>query len=232
MAATPSGKGYWFTTSDGGVFPFGDAKFFGAVPSRPVSRDADNRRHRPQRPTATATGRPAPPGRSLAFGDAADLGGLAEAPNLPIVGMTPLPCRRLAGPERTARGRRPAFRAVRRPTASGGTATNGATPTTPTTGTAPTTTTVTTVPTPLPPASGPSTFSSTAKVVVGHAERSQPELRQLHRRDALPVRPEGVGRRRDRRSRLPRRRVHRPRQGRRQPHPVGCPPRLPRRTRH
>jgi hypothetical protein len=31
MAPSPSGKGYWFTASDGGVFAFGDASFLGSA---------------------------------------------------------------------------------------------------------------------------------------------------------------------------------------------------------
>jgi hypothetical protein len=30
MAATPTGKGYWLVASDGGIFSFGDAGFFGS----------------------------------------------------------------------------------------------------------------------------------------------------------------------------------------------------------
>jgi len=30
MAATPDGKGYWLGASDGGVFNYGDAGFFGS----------------------------------------------------------------------------------------------------------------------------------------------------------------------------------------------------------
>ena len=29
MAATPDGRGYWFVGSDGNVFSFGDAHFYG-----------------------------------------------------------------------------------------------------------------------------------------------------------------------------------------------------------
>jgi hypothetical protein len=31
MAATPTGKGYWFVAADGGVFTFGDAPFYGSA---------------------------------------------------------------------------------------------------------------------------------------------------------------------------------------------------------
>jgi hypothetical protein len=30
MAATPDGLGYWLVASDGGVFAFGDARFYGS----------------------------------------------------------------------------------------------------------------------------------------------------------------------------------------------------------
>ena len=31
MAPTPNGKGYWLLASDGGVFTFGNARFFGST---------------------------------------------------------------------------------------------------------------------------------------------------------------------------------------------------------
>ena len=31
MAATPDGRGYWLVASDGGIFTFGDARFFGST---------------------------------------------------------------------------------------------------------------------------------------------------------------------------------------------------------
>jgi hypothetical protein len=31
MAATPDGGGYWLVASDGGIFTFGDANFFGST---------------------------------------------------------------------------------------------------------------------------------------------------------------------------------------------------------
>ena len=31
MAATPDGKGYWLVASDGGIFAYGDAHFYGST---------------------------------------------------------------------------------------------------------------------------------------------------------------------------------------------------------
>ncbi len=33
MASTPDGKGYWFVASDGGIFAYGDAEFYGSTGS-------------------------------------------------------------------------------------------------------------------------------------------------------------------------------------------------------
>ena len=33
MAATPDGKGYWLVASDGGIFSYGDAQFYGSTGS-------------------------------------------------------------------------------------------------------------------------------------------------------------------------------------------------------
>ena len=85
MAAMPDGKGYWEVRSDGGVFAFGSAKFYGSMGGR----------HLVQRIigiTATADGRGywlyAADGGVFAFGDAA-FGGSAGGLRLvaPIVGM-------------------------------------------------------------------------------------------------------------------------------------------------
>ena len=50
MAATPDGQGYWLVASDGGIFSFGDAPFYGSIgrhpaepPDRGHGRDADRR---------------------------------------------------------------------------------------------------------------------------------------------------------------------------------------------
>ena len=36
MAATPSGRGYWYVASDGGIFAFGDAGFYGSTAGTPL----------------------------------------------------------------------------------------------------------------------------------------------------------------------------------------------------
>jgi hypothetical protein len=36
IAATPDGGGYWLTASDGGIFNYGDAGFFGSMGGRPM----------------------------------------------------------------------------------------------------------------------------------------------------------------------------------------------------
>jgi hypothetical protein len=159
MAATPTGKGYWFNTAGGDVFAFGDAKFYGAAPSRPA-HDARTVAALVPSPTGAGYWQASTTGELLAFGDAADFGGLPQAPNLPIVGMTPVPAAVLAVPSGLPGG------TAGVPSGSTPTSGGGTVPTTPTTGTAPTTTTTTTPPT-IPPYSGPSAFSSTAKVSWG-----------------------------------------------------------------
>ncbi len=42
MAATPDGGGYWLVASDGGVFAYGDAGFYGSS-RRPAPQRADRR---------------------------------------------------------------------------------------------------------------------------------------------------------------------------------------------
>jgi hypothetical protein len=37
MAATPDGGGYWLVASDGGVFTFGNAPFYGSVPGQGIA---------------------------------------------------------------------------------------------------------------------------------------------------------------------------------------------------
>jgi hypothetical protein len=41
MAATPDGQGYWLVASDGGVFTFGDATFFGSAAGVHLNQPVD-----------------------------------------------------------------------------------------------------------------------------------------------------------------------------------------------
>jgi hypothetical protein len=38
MAATPDGKGYWLVASDGGIFTYGDATFYGSHGGSPLNK--------------------------------------------------------------------------------------------------------------------------------------------------------------------------------------------------
>ena len=38
MAATPDGRGYWLVASDGGIFAYGDAGFYGSAGSSTLNR--------------------------------------------------------------------------------------------------------------------------------------------------------------------------------------------------
>jgi hypothetical protein len=84
MAATPSGRGYWLVASDGGIFSFGDAGFFGspagAVTGRPVVGLLAT-------PTGAGYRVATGDGQVRSFGDAPALGALPEAPSLPVVGI-------------------------------------------------------------------------------------------------------------------------------------------------
>src|SRR5687768_3655867 len=68
MAATPTGGGYWLVASDGGVFTFGDAEFFGSAGTTGV-RDVVGMARTPSGAgywIATRTG------RVLGYGEATD----------------------------------------------------------------------------------------------------------------------------------------------------------------
>jgi hypothetical protein len=38
MASTHDGRGYWLVASDGGIFSFGDAPFFGSTGGQPLNQ--------------------------------------------------------------------------------------------------------------------------------------------------------------------------------------------------
>jgi hypothetical protein len=86
MAATPDGKGYWEVYSDGGVFAFGDAHFYGSMSGRALAQNIVGI-------TATADGKGywlvAADGGVFAFGDAHYAGSAVGIGGRgPIVGMT------------------------------------------------------------------------------------------------------------------------------------------------
>ncbi|HLF99690.1 MAG TPA: hypothetical protein VI916_04410, partial [Acidimicrobiia bacterium] len=89
IAAAPDGGGYWIVDQRGGVFAFGDARYFGSVPGVGLCEWADV-----VAVTASATGQGywmiGTDGRVWSFGDARylgamDVGGIQHAR---AVGMT------------------------------------------------------------------------------------------------------------------------------------------------
>jgi hypothetical protein len=85
MAATPDGKGYWEVRSDGGVFSFGNAKFYGSMGGTHLTQPIVGM-------TATADGKGywlvAADGGVFAFGDAVFEGSMGGTRlNAPMVGM-------------------------------------------------------------------------------------------------------------------------------------------------
>jgi len=89
MAGTPSDLGYWLVASDGGVFSFGDARFYGSTGARRLNRPIVGM-------AATPSGRGywlvASDGGVFSFGDARSYGSTgALSLNRPIVGMAATP---------------------------------------------------------------------------------------------------------------------------------------------
>ena len=89
MAATPDGQGYWLVGSDGGVFAYGDANFYGSTGAIHLNEPIVGM-------AATPDGRGywlvASDGGIFTFGDAAFYGSTGAIHlNEPIVGMAPTP---------------------------------------------------------------------------------------------------------------------------------------------
>ena len=89
MAATPDGKGYWLVASDGGIFAFGDADFYGSTGGIALNRPVVGM-------AATPDGQGywlvASDGGIFAFGDARFYGSTGAIPlNRPVVGMAATP---------------------------------------------------------------------------------------------------------------------------------------------
>ncbi|MDA8399718.1 MAG: hypothetical protein M0008_06670, partial [Actinomycetota bacterium] len=79
------GKGYWFVASDGGIFSFGDAKFYGSMGAKHLNQPIVGM-------AATPDGKGywfvASDGGIFSFGDAKFYGSMgAKHLNKPIVGM-------------------------------------------------------------------------------------------------------------------------------------------------
>jgi len=73
IAATPSGHGYWIVASDGGVFAFGDAKFYGSMGSTTLNAPIVGITARPQGDGYWLTGSD---GAIYSFGNASYYGGM------------------------------------------------------------------------------------------------------------------------------------------------------------
>ncbi|GIF21668.1 putative chitinase [Actinoplanes tereljensis] len=89
VAATRSGLGYWIAAADGGVFTFGDAKFFGSMGGKslnaPVTAIAAT-------PSGQGYWLTATDGGVFAFGDAAAKGSMGGKPlNAPVRGIAATP---------------------------------------------------------------------------------------------------------------------------------------------
>ncbi len=86
MARTPDDGGYWLVAADGGVFAFGDARFYGSAGGHPldarvvgIKRSADGH----------GDWLVAADGGVFAFGDAVFYGSMGgHHLNAPVVGMT------------------------------------------------------------------------------------------------------------------------------------------------
>ncbi len=86
MASTPDGNGYWLVASDGGIFSFGDAQFFGSTGGMRLNKPVVG-----MAPTSDGRGYwlVASDGGVFTFGDAPFFGSTGNIVlNKPVVGMT------------------------------------------------------------------------------------------------------------------------------------------------
>jgi hypothetical protein len=89
LAATPTGRGYWEVASDGGLFAFGNAQFYGSMGGKPLDQSVTDL-------AATPTGRGywevASDGGLFAFGDAQFYGSMGGKPaNQAVVALARRP---------------------------------------------------------------------------------------------------------------------------------------------
>jgi N-acetylmuramoyl-L-alanine amidase len=91
MAATPDGKGYWLVASDGGIFTFGDATFYGSTGNMVLNKPIVGMAATPDGKGYWLVGTD---GGIFTFGDATYYGSTgALVLNKPIVGMGSTPDR-------------------------------------------------------------------------------------------------------------------------------------------
>src|SRR6476659_11300007 len=89
IAATHTGKGYWLLASDGGIFSYGNARFYGSTGAMHLNQPGVG-----ISPTPSGRGYwlVASDGGVFSFGDARFYGSTgAMHLNQPIIGMTPTP---------------------------------------------------------------------------------------------------------------------------------------------
>src|SRR5436190_24021687 len=85
MARTPNGQGYWICATDGGVFSFGDASFYGSMGGQTLNKPVVGMGARPQGDGYWLV---ASDGGIFSFGNAGFHGSMGGQPlNYPIVGM-------------------------------------------------------------------------------------------------------------------------------------------------
>jgi hypothetical protein len=87
MATTPTGKGYWLVASDGGVFSYGDAVFFGSTGNLVLNKPIVGMT---PMPTGKGYWLVATDGGIFSYGDAGFFGSAGSLDlNKPVVGMAP-----------------------------------------------------------------------------------------------------------------------------------------------
>jgi hypothetical protein len=85
MAATPDGGGYWLVASDGGIFSYGDAAFYGSHGGTPLNKPIVGMAATPDGGGYWLV---ASDGGIFGYGDAAFWGSHGGSPlNQPVVGM-------------------------------------------------------------------------------------------------------------------------------------------------
>ncbi|MDA8359977.1 MAG: hypothetical protein M0Z95_27580, partial [Actinomycetota bacterium] len=86
--ATPTGQGYWLVASDGGIFSFGAARFYGSTGSMTLNKPIVGMA---ATPTGAGYWLVASDGGIFSFGAARFYGSTGSiALNKPIVGMAPV----------------------------------------------------------------------------------------------------------------------------------------------